>query len=63
MAEYSKIPHVIIEVVEGLIQGVYADGPVGVDVFDFDTDDPDAYDAVKAAWDETFDSGKYDRVW
>ena len=65
MAE-NKIPHVIIEVRGGMVQRVFADCAVDVDVFDFDTDDPERYDETEEAWCETFNEEneeKYYLVW
>ena len=60
----DKIPYIIIEVRDGLVQNVYADSPVSVDVFDFDTDDPEQYDDTRSEWDELFDgSTEYALVW
>lgn len=51
--EKASVPvSVAVEVVGGMVQNVYADGPASVEVYDFDTDDPEEAERLEAAREE-----------
>ena len=51
-AKQAEPVSVAVEVVGGMVQNVYADGPASVEVYDFDTDDPEEAERLEAAREE-----------
>lgn len=48
-AQTEKTVSIAVEVVGGMVQNVYADGPVSVDVYDFDSDDAEEIERLETA--------------
>lgn len=56
-------PRVVIHVEEGIVQAVYANADVDVEVCDLDTEDQRAYRARKSALDNAANDGAYKAVY
>lgn len=61
--ENRNPPRVVIHVEEGIVQAVYANDDVDVEVCDLDTEDQRAYRARKSALDNAANDGAYKAVY
>lgn len=61
--ENRNPPRVVIHVEEGIVQAVYANADVDVEVCDLDTEDQRAYRARKSALDNAANDGAYKAVY